>query len=369
MNGDDATSIAAIGVFSAASFRERRTSARATWLHAHHDGLGFLVRFVIATTGDEQQRNSSILDEAFAFGDMVLLQTNITTRDWGPYLLMYEWLRHATTALPFRHASFVAKLDDDGYIHLPELALHLQSIQRAALPNVFYGNIMWTSWHMRNHHHIGSSQYPQNANRMFMGSQGPHQACGNHSCARPFPYATAPFQCLGHDLAKALATSERAAASVRSTREAMMQPGPKRGPPLFEDAWLGFAVQSLLPPRWHGHVTIVRLHKSFVFDHYGLKLDNFTCLVHDWSKHPIRMRWVHRYSTSHHCQSNASLECLAVTFQTNGYLATAGGWGGRYGIECSLRPFNHSCHVTVADLLKLYGKEEVNRTSRLGSAR
>ena len=59
MNGDDAKSIAAIGVFSAASFRERRTSARATWLHAHHDGLGFLVRFVVASTGDEQQRNST----------------------------------------------------------------------------------------------------------------------------------------------------------------------------------------------------------------------------------------------------------------------------------------------------------------------
>lgn len=249
--------LAAIGIFSAAPYRIRRDTVRATWLPCgstiDEEVSNSLVlgRFVIATAPDERNSRSgsvrndcasstgacyadenALLQEAAVHGDVVLLPTNVTSRDWGPYVLLYAWLRFATTTAPFRDAAFVAKIDDDGYVLVPELVAHLQAIRSRNLSHVYYGNFMWTSWHVSDHHHVASSMYAQSAKHDKLRLM--HGVCANQSCVGPFVYGTAPFQCVGQDLAQVLATSDVAAVSVNRSLVAM-RAGPKRGPPAMED--------------------------------------------------------------------------------------------------------------------------------------
>lgn len=263
--------LAVIGVFSAAPYRVRRDAIRATWFQY---STPILTRFVVATNASA---NAALTSEAARHSsDLVLIQTNVTTRDWGPYILMWHWLATATARWPA--AAFVGKCDDDGYIMLPELASQLAMVHAHRLPHVYYGNFMWTSWHTRLSFDVASATTAQAAkvaakkvcertgggSSSGVSSSNPRDAASSSSnsssaahkgmmqCDGPFTYGTAPLQVVGRDLAMALTTSERAVSSIDRSLAAIAELRRrgvgKPGPPAFEDAWLGHAIHALLPP-------------------------------------------------------------------------------------------------------------------------
>ena len=331
--------LAAIGVFSAAPYTHRRELIRSTWLHHHHDD-DVIVRFVIAVNATAQPEREQ---EAADNNDLLLLPTNITSRDYGPYLLMVAWLHHATTQEPFRQCEFIAKLDDDGYIYLPEYVHQLHAIRSRELKYVYMGPFMWSGWDIVGRHHVASSLNALNTKNSLRRNT---YCKGNTSlCAGPYIFAAAPFQCVGSDLARALDTSERAAASIASYRDAIKsQTAPKRNP-VMEDAWLGYALHALLPQHTPVRITIVGLNRAFVFDHYGLYVNNYTFIVHDKLKLRSRVQLVHNFTIRQHCLSNASLSCRAISPPS--HLA---GMGRHYGTACEMQPGNQSCRWASVNL-------------------
>ena len=119
----------------------------------------------------------------------------------------------------------------------------------------------------------------------------------------------------------------------------------KAGVAAFEDAWLGHAVHALLPRQpAMVNITIVGLHRVYTFDTYGLKLNNYSMLVHDQIKHPLRTRWIHYYATRWHCDSEATLLCQPV--QPVSHLGRS---GRQYSTFCEVAPaLNGSCKRTFS---------------------
>ena len=60
--------------------------------------------------------------------DLLLIPSNHTSRAFTPLLVTFRWFMLATSEPPYREAQFIAKLDDDVYLHVPEFASHLQSV-------------------------------------------------------------------------------------------------------------------------------------------------------------------------------------------------------------------------------------------------
>jgi hypothetical protein len=131
--------LAALGVLSALPNRQRRDAVRATWMRVP-TAATFVIRFVVgwhpampetALELQREQRDNS--------DDMILLPNNATSkRAWAPLVSLFRWLCHASSEEPYRSAAFVAKLDDDVYVHLPELAAHLRLMQSASpTPHIY----------------------------------------------------------------------------------------------------------------------------------------------------------------------------------------------------------------------------------------
>ena len=351
--------LAVVGVFSAMPYRERRDAIRATWFRYAADTPVIITRFVVGTNAST---HAALAPEAERHRDIVRVMTNVTTRDWGPYLLMWHWLSAA--AKRWRKVPFIAKCDDDGYIVLPELASHLALVHARRLRNVYYSTFMWTSWHIDNFSHVLSATNALSAKNHWHTKAGQAHCgtkeyrddgtSGSHVCDGPFPYGTAPLQLVGRDLALKIVNSEPAVASMRRSL-ALMADGRrngtrKPGQAAFEDAWLGFAVHSLLPAS-AVNVTLVGLHRWYVFDTFSLKLNNYTMLIHDRLKHPLRTRWIHYYCTRWHCDSNATLSCRQV--QAGTHLGNA---GRHYTTYCEVVPGNSTCQSTLSttDLRRTY---------------
>lgn len=124
--------------------------------------------------------------------------------------------------------------------------------------------------------------------------------------------------------------------------------------------WLGYAVHALLPLGWGGKVTIVGVHAVFTFDHFGLRINNWTMLIHDRVKDPLRMRYIHDHVTKHHCPGNITLQCRQVTVPSH-----LGNSGRQYGTACEVRPMNASCRSASVELRNEFFRERdhFNRTA------
>lgn len=129
--------LATLGVLSAPPNRARRDAIRATWMKT--SSPAFIIRFAV---GVPQSAPSLLLqrEQSANRNDLVLLPNNATDRIWAPLVTLARWLQYATLNDPFRRAAYVAKMDDDVYLHLPEMEVHLRlMLQRAPTSLVYYG--------------------------------------------------------------------------------------------------------------------------------------------------------------------------------------------------------------------------------------
>ena len=117
---------AALGVISGSSasaevhqrYVGRRAVIRDSWLKAR---ANFAVRFVLRC-GDLPSSHP-VHTEADALCTRVSVRE---TRHRGPILALVAWLREAPRLYP--SARFIAKADDDVYLHLGDLEHHLRAI-------------------------------------------------------------------------------------------------------------------------------------------------------------------------------------------------------------------------------------------------
>ena len=166
-----------------------------------------------------------------------MVKTNRTNRRWGPFFTTVRWLQIAATVHPYRNAAYAAKLDDDCFINVPELTVHLQLLRDR--PMVYYGVFYYAQWD-KSGYSVAAAGYSMRVKRR----QG---AC---NCSKPYPFAAAPAQILSADLTAAIATSPMVNEYIKAAGNLLADPqqGNRSSEPAAEDSFIGVSFFCLSPP-------------------------------------------------------------------------------------------------------------------------
>jgi hypothetical protein len=154
-------SVAAIGIFSLEEHVKYRQAIRATWLRSA-PAANMTAHFVLRGLNARQ----SMLAEAAAHGDVVFVRaTAKMSCKSGPLRKLMMWLACAIEAWP--QAAMIGKADDDAWVHLPGIAIHVTTSLAAlrtggskrssedAAPSVVWGFMESYHWHEGVHRPVG----------------------------------------------------------------------------------------------------------------------------------------------------------------------------------------------------------------------
>ena len=143
----------ALGSISPPEYTARRMAQRLTWMTSDDVGpSGSICAMFIMRTGMMPQPLMLAAErESAVYGDMLLANTIVwnETRVRGPTLSLGWWLSYASHEL--RHARFVGKIDDDTYLHIPDLSALLRHVHAGVSPSayVYLGVLTYYHWYPR----------------------------------------------------------------------------------------------------------------------------------------------------------------------------------------------------------------------------
>ena len=122
-------------------------------------------------------------------------------------LSLASWLNAAPRLYPT--AAFVAKMDDDAYVHAPDLLALLRTVEAAPshTPYTYLGAMSWFHWQPAIFERSGFGWYFSEAwgkgrfcrNESLAESRCGHGGCGR--CLGPFPFASGFLAVLSSPLA------------------------------------------------------------------------------------------------------------------------------------------------------------------------
>jgi hypothetical protein len=145
--------VLALGIISAPDYSGRRLAQRHSWMRwpnvGHGDGHAVCGAFVVRAGAAPRRVATALQREADVHRDTLLVPSIAydESRLRGPILSLAWWLLYAERALP--QASFIGKLDDDAYVHAPDLEqmLRLVHLQLGPTANVYLGVLTWYHWY------------------------------------------------------------------------------------------------------------------------------------------------------------------------------------------------------------------------------
>lgn len=312
----------AIGVISAPEYAARRDSLRASWLRWPVVGRGQPVRvlFVVRSAGApdalecqldvEQRRHDDIERVAVAWNE---------SRLRGPVLCLAAWLELATRR--FSAAAFVAKMDDDAYLHVPDLVALLRTIESTPshAPLTYVGPMSWFHWHPNIFERSGFGWYFSEAyktgafcrNATAAEERCGHAGCGG--CVGPFPFAAGFLVVLSTPLAEELAASPVLRRDLRALRATSTIVNRFGNPTekVMEDIWLGSLIHRRPPSRPVRYVALSEVYgPELVSDRWGMRLRQSAILVHIKGKQLERFLGAHDFmNSSGHCSQPQRLSC------------------------------------------------------------
>ena len=352
----DASPLVAIGIVSAAPYLQRRDAVRDTWLRYPEIGSGEIVaRFVVARPLNEREA-ATAQAEAQKTGDMIVFRTGVSGRVWSPLHTAFRWLQHAASNVPFRDAQYIAKMDDDAYLIIPEFARHLRQMrnvpQTAPQRNVYAGIFYYAAYMPNSFTEVGAGY------TLLTANQNNGECIRAGTCEGSFPFTTGSMQLISRPLAHALASAPTTAAHIESSKPLVKD---TRRSAAYEDVWMGYALWSLLHVR---DLTLVNLDRfNYYFDQRTKPtMKNTTILVHMTTKPGRntlerekflgeRIHAAHRFALRQHCASNGTLACNTFhppscrrnTNFTALCLNRAQRYLSKYSYACSLSPDRRVC--------------------------
>ncbi|KAL3894479.1 MAG: hypothetical protein SGPRY_013796 [Prymnesium sp.] len=229
----------------------------------------------------------------------------------GPILALHWWLTYALSAFP--RTPYICKADDDVFVFLPAIALHLRAFPHNSVPYVYYGSFSF--FHVKEkrpspsltqsysfHAYAPTHFYAQRESKFA-------RACNSSvhrgvQCAGPFPYANGPFLALGRALASALSQSRQVRAELDRLRVL-----PPNHPLIVEDVWLGAAlwrhVGSSLPVHTFSLSNLWNQPhpwpKQVYMDTDGCRVSNAITIFHNRRKFVNRVFVLHEFTKLSHC--------------------------------------------------------------------
>ena len=193
-----------IGVHSAPGKggRVRRDAIRSSWMKWPSVGRSVVVCFVVGTKHMAPDALASLQREAATTSDLVLLHDVADTCVLS-LTKAYGWWRHSARLLrapPGGGApttiTHVAKVDDDSFVHVPNLERHLRAL--ACLPRMLLGTIAFSGYSPSNYGKCAFSWSPKHSPyRKYL--------CAERGFHPPVPFATGPLQVLTSPLVDELA--------------------------------------------------------------------------------------------------------------------------------------------------------------------
>ena len=145
----------ALGTVSPPEHRVRRVAQRNSWMQWPNVGVRGAAASVCAVfivrSGGAAPRGlgTQLARERAAYGDMLLVDSIAwnESRVRGPTLSLSWWLDYASRELT--HAPFVGKIDDDAYLHAPDLHALLATTLATTGPeaSTFVGVLTWYHWY------------------------------------------------------------------------------------------------------------------------------------------------------------------------------------------------------------------------------
>ena len=152
---DPSPRLGALGILSAAEQPKFRSIARRTWMAgaaAREAAGGLAVRFVIRGIG----ASAELQREVRSAHDVILLRAPSLNRRSGPLVSLIMWMECALDAWP--NAGLIGKADDDVWIHLAGVELHLRLTlsaiserSQSRLPLMYWGVQETYSWDVSSH--------------------------------------------------------------------------------------------------------------------------------------------------------------------------------------------------------------------------
>lgn len=308
-----ASPILAVGILSAPEFTERRMGVRASWLRWPDVASGVVAtRFALRCLHAPPWLEQMLQLEERRYSDTVCLEVaHNETRLRGPVLMLAAWLAHAPRAFPT--ARFVAKVDDDSYVHLPRLVGLLRNVPTAypSASRVYIGKLAWFHWHptIFEHAGFGYERTLANAAGSVCRNASSETARRYGACVGPFPFAAGFLIVLSAPLASALATSAGMRADIDRLRRAsrLSKLNGKRQIQVMEDVWLASLLYRF--PAELGPVSYVTLgeggrdDRPLISDGWGLKTTRTALLVH------VRSKATERLITTHDFMQNLEPTC------------------------------------------------------------
>ena len=315
----------AIGIVSAPKFFGRRMAQRESWLRwlNGRDKLEATIcaSFVVRATG--APKALALKREAKVHGDMLLIKSVAwnETRVRGPVLSLAWWLRHASEEI--RNARFIAKVDDDTYLHLPDLArlLHEADATLGATSHVYLGVLTFYHWFERLFDATQHSMSLRGA--LASGKWCREHGRGNDSelsgsqtgrCLGPYPFAAGYLIVLSSQLVRSIAGG----IGIDTERLQSLNPATmlnRVGRPIeyvYEDAWLGSIIHRVPPKNPINYVTLpARRPKLFLELTWDVRTARVALLHHVRSKKSEFFLALHAAAQSDglHCSLKYRLSC------------------------------------------------------------
>ena len=322
----------AMGAVSAPQYVSRRMAQRHTWHEYPNIGMPseVCVCFVVRSGSAPARLTEALEREHSSYSDMLLAESISwnESRVRGPTLSLAWWLRYAARKLP--HAHFVAKIDDDAYIHVPDLVVLLRQTHVAAGPssNVYLGVLTYYNWYPRIFERtrhawtlgqaLGASARCRLNDHLHLPAHV--RACGPDGCGRcvgPFAFASGFLIVLSRALlASTVASDALTSEEARLLSLDLALLPDKHGQRqmlIMEDVWLGSMLYRFPPPGPIHYVSLLgsrgrRLH----VDTWDLRLSRSAMLVHNPNKAASRILAIHAAMERVHCSFPPRLQCASI---------------------------------------------------------
>ena len=353
--------LVALGILSAPDYHIRRMAQRHSWMRwpnvGRFDGAAMCVSFVVRAGGAPRGVAQALKREASVHGDMLLVADipHNETRVRGPLLSLAWWLIYAGAAM--RHAAFIGKVDDDAYLHAPDLErlLRTTSAQLGPSANVYVGVHTWYHWYgslFANARHAWTFQRAMSAGSWCRGNELRLAGCADGkcgTCAGPFAFAAGYLVVCSRALVDGLLQNGAIASEAGRLRALsparMIDHRGKATEQVMEDVWLGSMLHRfpLRSPVTYLSLLGDRGARLYV-DYWDFRVAPTALLVHVITKQPERYLALHDLMATRgmHCSQPFRLHCAR-------YCATrADGGGHRADASSSLEREHEWCKQPTA---------------------
>ena len=366
-----ASLVVALGIISAPEYHGRRLAQRHSWMRwpnvGHGEGQTICASFVVRAGDAPLVAAAKLQREADVHGDLLLVRSIAynESRARGPLLSLAWWLLYAHRALP--RASFIGKLDDDAYLHAPDLMRMLRVVSSTvgAGANVFLGVLTWYHWYERlfdNSRHawtfrqaVGVGRQCRTHELQLAGchSAGNKSASGCGRCIGPFAFAAGYLivcsRALLDDVATVGGLEKDALRFDGIAPSALRTKAGQRSEQVMEDVWLGYILHAYPLPKPVHYVSLLGDRNGTLYvDAWDFRIARSAVLTHVITKQPERFLALHDYAKRDgwHCSATFELRCAAFCATRAKWSAA---WDGRKPEWCARAPPITSTGEVLAD--------------------